>query len=111
MLLQQVPTTENPIVLYVWFVTISLAVIVVLVAAIKFLYKKVEEKNQELITHQRSDTERYIHHSEKMTSFLTAHSEKITQAVDDNSRATDGLTAYIKTRDETLRDILNSLKK
>lgn len=106
-----IPATKDPIVLYVWIVTISISIIVILAMVLKTLYKKVEEKNTELIATNKSVTDRYITHTTEMTKFLTTHLEKITQAVDDNSKATEELTNYIKTRDDTLRDILNALKK
>lgn len=115
MLLQQnvtaVPTTENPIVLYVWIIGATISIIVTLVLVLKYLYKQIENKNVSLVESQKLNTDRYINHSEKMTAFLTSHSDKITQAVDDNSRATEELITYIKTRDETLRDILKSMKQ
>jgi len=113
MLLQvtDIPATKDPIVLYVWIITTTVAIIIVLATVLRFLYKKLEEKNADLINTHKVDTDRYIAHTEKVTTFLTTHTEKITQAVDDNSKATEGLTSYIKTRDDTLRHILDALKK
>ncbi len=106
-----IPATKDPIVLYVWIVTISISVIVILAMVLKTLYKKIEEKNTDLIATNKSAADRYIAHSTEVTKFLTTHSEQITQTVNDNSKATEQLTNYIKTRDDTLRDILNALKK